>query len=169
MTEQTEPALPLPGWGHALRVIGLTGKSPDDAAAVLDRMAVVDRMTRYAWAFDERQAELLADCFTDDVTWEASLAGASVIGPFVGRDAVVEFMSSFWPEQLDQRRHMITNAVVEDQLHDSATLYTYHLLMSATSSEIRPVTCGFYRVHMRRTGVGEWKIQHLVAGYDIPF
>jgi hypothetical protein len=159
----------LPAWGHASGLLALEVAAKVDLAAVPDRILLADRMSRYSWAFDERRVDLLADCFTDDATWEAHLMGRSVIGPFSGRDAVVDYMSSFWTHQVDQRRHMIMNVVVQNQSANDATVLSYHLLMSATTETIEPVTCGFYRAQMRRAADGPWRICALVAGYDIPF
>jgi hypothetical protein len=159
----------LPAWGHACGLLALDAAAHVDAAQLPDRVLLADRMSRYCWAFDERRPDLLSDCFTGDATWKAHLTGASVIGPFSGRDAVVEFMLGFWPGQADQRRHMVTNVVVQDQGPLAATVLSYHLVMSASRAGITPVTCGFYNARMTRDGDGQWRIRRLVAGYDIPF
>jgi hypothetical protein len=133
------------------------------------RVVLADRMARYAWAFDERRPELLADCFTADATWQANIRNETIVGPFVGRGAIVAYMSSFWDDQLDQRRHMIMNPMVTDQQVDAATIYTYHLLISSTDAAIVPITCGFYEARMTRSIDGIWRISSLLAGYDLPF
>ena len=162
--------MPVPAWGHSSGLLDLQPEQPLDPGLLADRMAIIERMYRYAWSFDERQRDLLSECFADDATWEASLMGATTIGPFEGRTDVVAFMTSFWAEQLDQRRHMIMNPIVEGQSHSEATVLTYHLLVSSTSQTgVVPVTTGFYRVAMAKTSKGHWKIRKLVAGYDVPF
>jgi hypothetical protein len=130
---------------------------------------MIDRMSRYAWAFDERRLDLLADNFTEDATWTADIRSEQRIGPHVGRDAIVAFMSGFWPQQSDQRRHMILNHLVTELTDDAGTILSYQLLMSATDGVITPVTTGFYSVAMRREPDGCWRISSLLAGYDIPF
>lgn len=162
--------MPVPAWGHSSGLLNLRPEEPLDPDGLTDRLAMIERMYRYAWSFDERQRDMLSECFAKDATWEASLMGTTTIGPFEGRSAVVEFMTSFWADQFDQRRHMIMNAVVEDQGPSEATVLTYHLLVSTTSeSGVVPVTTGFYRVRMKKTSKGHWKIHKLVAGYDVPF
>jgi SnoaL-like domain len=161
---------PSPAWGHATGVLDLSANENVRGDLLPDRVALIDRMYRYAWSFDERQLEMLADCFTVDATWEANFMGTSSIGPFIGHAEVVTFMSSFWPNQMDQRRHMIMNPLIEDQGEEEATVLTYHLLVSTTvASGVVPVTTGFYRVRMAKSPDGIWRIKHLVAGYDVPF
>ena len=166
----TEPPKPVPAWGHSSGLLDIRSDEPLDPGLLADRMAIIERMYRYAWSFDERQRDMLGECFAKDATWEASFMGATTIGPFEGRSAVVVFMTSFWADQLDQRRHMIMNPIVVDQGPSEATVLTYHLLVSTTSqSGVVPVTTGFYSVAMRKTSKGLWKIRKLVAGYDVPF
>jgi SnoaL-like protein len=133
-----------------------------------ERTLMAERIYRYGWAFDEREPTLLADCFTDDARWEARVAGETVIGPFDGRAAIVEFMKGFWERQDDQRRHMISNVIVDAQTEDEARVLTYHLLASARGGAPVPVTCGFYRLLMQKQD-GVWRIHRLLAGYDVRF
>ena len=161
---------PEPAWGHSRGLLDIGHQVTLDSGRLADRVAMIDCMYRYAWSFDERQREMLAECFIESATWEASLMGIETIGPFVGRDAVVEFMTGFWADQLDQRRHLIMNAIVDGQSVTEATVMTYHLLVSTTVSEgVVPVTTGFYRAHMVMTPESTWKIHSLLAGYDVPF
>jgi hypothetical protein len=160
---------PTPAWGHGTGALDLSSGPPAvDAALLTDRELFADRMSRYGWGFDERRAEVLADCFTDDAVWEATIMGSSTVGPHVGREAILEFMTGFWPDQLDQRRHMIMNVIVEEQTDADATVLSYHLLMSAAAGVLTAVTCGFYRAEMRKDQ-GSWRIRRLLAGYDAPF
>lgn len=61
--------------------------------------------------------------------------GADSVGLFVGRDAVVEFLTAFWDEQTDQRRHIFTNVVVSDLTGTSGVVHTYLLLTSSTPTK----------------------------------
>lgn len=133
-----------------------------------ERILITERMYRYGWAFDERQESLLAECFTDDAIWQANIMGIDMVGPHIGRENIMNFMKGFWPIQFDQRRHLIMNVIVDSQDEGNATVFTYHLLMSASKGTLTPVTTGFYRVSMLKLN-GSWKINSLLAGYDIPF
>ena len=59
-------------------------------------MLIVERLYWYAWAFGERQAFALADCLTEDATWEENIMDVTTVVPHVGRAAIVDFMTGFW-------------------------------------------------------------------------
>jgi hypothetical protein len=160
---------PEPGWGHRSGALRLSADiSPVPEELLAERPLLAELMYRYGWSFDERQADLLLSCFAQDARWEARIMGATIIGPFEGREAIMDFMTGFWPAQTDQRRHMVTNVLIEDQSPTDATIFSYHLLMSAAGGRVEPVTAGFYKVQATKTEAG-WKMKSLLAGYDVPF
>jgi hypothetical protein len=166
----TELGSPIPSWartaGHArLRPPSAGDQGPEGALA---RCLVAECVARYAWAYDERDATALADCFTPDGVWEGSLLGLQPIGPYEGRAAVVSFLSGFWQEQPDQRRHVFSNLVVDVEATDRASAHAYLVLTSVQSGVVRPVTTGPYRFDLLAMD-GIWRISRLSAGFDIPF
>lgn len=159
----------LPGWGHEAGLLGLKeAVPPADAAATANRQLIIERIHRYCWGYDERQTEALAACFTEDAVWEGNVLGRIKIGPFTGRETIINWLQEFWPHQHDQRRHMILNTIVEEQTSNTATTWSYLLLMSSKGTSMSLETCGFYRVNYRREGE-QWRIAHLMAGFDKPF
>jgi hypothetical protein len=134
----------------------------------LDRHLIGERIARYCWAFDERQLSLLGECFTEDAVWEGNVLGRTPIGPFVGRDKILHWLSEFWPFQHDQRRHMLLNTIIEEQSPDNATTLSYLLLMSSTGRTLSIEATGFYKTSYRRINE-HWQIARLKAGFDKPF
>ena len=158
-----------PSWGHIDEVIHLNHDQTLVSKEMLaDRILIAERMHRYGWAFDERQEEALSECFTESATWQASIMGTSTIGPFNGKSEIINFMKGFWPNQLDQRRHNITNVIVESQSEKAASVMAYLVLMSASAQGLKPVTTGFYKVEMVKSD-GTWKIQTLLVGFDLSY
>jgi hypothetical protein len=158
-----------PSWGHIDEVIHLNHDQTLVSKEMLaDRILIAERMHRYGWAFDERQEEALSECFTESATWQASIMGTSTIGPFNGKSEIINFMKGFWPNQLDQRRHNITNVIVENQSEKAASVMAYLVLMSASAQGLKPVTTGFYKVEMVKSD-GTWKIQTLLVGFDLSY
>lgn len=163
------PLRPAPAWAHRTGVVALRTEAERSVSPPLDpRSALQEVIHRYCWAFDERRADLLRECFTEDGTWEASVMGETRVGPFLGQDQVQEWLSRFWDHQRDQRRHMILNFVVEDLQADRATALAYLLLMGSSDAGSRMETVGFYRLDYRNDG-GTWRIASLSAGFDSPF
>jgi hypothetical protein len=174
MSDETPNATPqatiiLPAWAHACGMLDLQeSQRPTDSAALCDRMLCMERIARYCWAYDERRADLLAACFTEDGVWEGNVLGKTAVGPFVGRERIREWLCGFWPHQRDQRRHMLLNTIVEAQVAGSVVTLSYLLLMSSDSRRVNLETSGFYRVLHRRVGE-QWQIASLSAGFDAPF
>jgi hypothetical protein len=163
------PLRPAPGWAPATRVVSLRSRREREALPDLDpRQALQEVIHRYCWSFDERRADLLLECFTEDAVWEADVMGETRVGPFVGQAAVQEWLARFWDHQRDQRRHLILNFIVEDLHDDRATALAYLLLMGSSDGESRLETTGFYRLTYRR-GPDGWRISNLSAGFDSPF
>lgn len=165
----TGDAAPTPGWaratGHASPAPATGDGGVGDALA---RALVAERIARYGWAYDERHADALADCFTEDGVWEGSLTGTTRIGPHRGRHAVVDFLSGFWAEQHDQRRHVFSNVVVHLEGPARATAVAYLVLTSAADAVVRTVTTGPYHFDLVEEQ-GTWRLSRLSAGFDAPF
>ena len=159
---------PEPGWarttGH-LTVGALEQAEPERAA---DRLAIAEQVHLYGWGYDERDRDLLGGCFTEDGIWEGTIMGADTVGPFTGRAEVVDFLTGFWDEQTDQRRHIFTNVVVSDVTESSAVVHAYLLLTASTGGVMSPITTGPYRFEMQNDD-GVWRIARLAAGFDAPF
>ena len=89
--------IPEPGWGSLTGGLRVEPASNNDSPEFkLDRMLIVERLYWYAWAFGERQAFALADCLTEDATWEENIMDVTTVVPHVGRAAIVDFMTGFW-------------------------------------------------------------------------
>lgn len=98
----------------------------------------------------------------------ASLLPEVQVGPFVGRDRVMEWMTRFWRYQRDQRRHVFTNFVVDEFDGEQITAYCYLQLFGSRHSESKFETAGFVRFVLARAG-DHWAIRRFAAGFDSPF
>jgi uncharacterized protein (TIGR02246 family) len=165
---ETRQLQPQPGWGRFTGHVRVTRLSHSEAGRALDRLEIAERVYRYGWAYDERDPELLSDSFVDDAVWEGSIMGQVSVGPFAGREKIVDWLSAFWNEQQDQRRHIFTNVVVQALTEDTATAHAYLLLTATSESKTTPVTTGPYRFELTRQN-DSWRIARLVAGFDAPF
>jgi len=156
----------LPGWASHSGALSLgKGAAASDPGA---RQLVLERVARYCWAYDERQADLLEDCFTEDGVWEGNVLDKVPIGPFATRSAIVDWLTGFWPHQHDQRRHMLLNNMVEQIDGNSATTLSYLLLMSSNGEASKIECTGFYRCSLRNEG-DAWRIERMTACFDAPF
>jgi hypothetical protein len=168
---EAEPLRPAPAWASEAGIVAMQPSAGAASAGPAgDRLLIAERIARYGWAFDERDRAGVADCFTADGVWEGQVMGIEPIGPFEGRTAVVEFLTSFWDEQDDQRRHVFANVVVDQLLGDGATAHAYVILLRSSEASMTPLTAGPFRFELARdAGDGVWRIARLLAGFDTSF
>lgn len=161
---------PAPAWaresGHT-NLAAATGAA--EAGEAIDHRLVAERIARYGWCYDERDVAALAECFTADGVWQGRIMGSEEVGPFAGRAAIVEFLTGFWDEQPDQRRHVFTNVVVDSLAGDRATAQAYLILLASSEERTAVVTAGPYRFEAARDDDGIWRLTLLSAGFDVPF
>jgi hypothetical protein len=160
---------PAPAWGHATGALAMRPPATaQERSLAIDRGLIVERPSRYCWAYDERRADLLAECFAEDAVWEGTVAGTQQVGPLKGRERILEWLTEFWPNQRHQPRHVLLNTVIEEQSETEARTLSYLLLSTARRARVTLSTTGFYRLSLARLG-GEWQIVHMFAGFDAPF
>ena len=168
MSEASEMK-PAPAWaketGHVVLRPLTNGAATENG---VDRALITERIYRYGWAYDERSPELLGDCFTDDGTWEGSIMGQVTVGPFAGREAIVDFLASFWEVQSDQRRHIFTNVIIDELTDIHAVGQAYLMLTASSNSTMTPVTTGPYRFEFAKED-DSWRMKRLIGGFDAPF
>lgn len=160
---------PVPAWAHGTSTVNLTlAEARIHIPAFDDRQALQEVLHRYCWGFDERRTDILAECFTEDGQWEAIVMGETTVGPFIDRIGVLEWLSRFWKYQKDQRRHMITNFIVEDISGDTASALAYLHLAGSNRAKTHFEVTGFYRLNYKKED-GMWKIRRFYGGFDAPF
>jgi ketosteroid isomerase-like protein len=159
-----------PAWGREHGFVDLRQPlTAPGADAVSDRAAILDAVSRYSWAYDERDLPALSAVFTQNAVWDGSVQGSVPVGPYKGRAEIVEWLKGHMAAQPDQRRHCVLNQLVTHQDDGSAQVLAYLLLTSAQDGAVGVVTTGFYRFDLRKSGDGTWLIEHMFGGFDAPF
>ena len=74
-----------------------------------DRLAIFERLSRVAYAYDQRDLPGLAECFTPDARFSLHIAGAEPMPPCAGREAIMTLYRDAMAAQTDVRRHVISN------------------------------------------------------------
>jgi hypothetical protein len=168
---RAEELRPAPAWA---RETGHTKVRPPVLAAsageAIDRVLIADRIARYGWTYDERDRAGLGECFSEGGVWEGQIMGTTPVGPFEGREAIVEFLTGFWDEQDDQRRHVFTNVIVDSLDGDRAGAHAYLILLGSSEAAMRTETAGPYRFELVREDADQiWRLSRLCAGFDAPY
>ena len=102
-------------------------------------------MSRFLLGVDEQDADLIRSVLTDDAETCMFLDGEK-LGPPPGREGIVRYLEEFWKTQTDQRRHVLSNAIVESESPGAAVLALYLTLYATKDRKLRPVATGRYRV-----------------------
>ncbi|MEQ8857081.1 MAG: nuclear transport factor 2 family protein [Pseudomonadales bacterium] len=125
-----------------------------DAAA---RLAIHELLSRAAYGYDERDTEMLGDCFAGNAAMTMRIAGGDVIGPFEGREAIMGLMTGAMAEQNDVRRHVISNVFFLRESADSAEVVSNLTLLATENGAIQLVSAGVYRDRVQHDGT-RWRI-----------
>lgn len=136
-----------------------------DAQARLD---ILEILNRYAWGYDTRDLDLMGGTFANTGTFVIHLDGEPGWGPYVGRQAIVDWLAEVMASQSDQRRHCVTNVVFRELGETSAVVDSYLLLSAVEDGEVRVVCTGTYRDEMVNDGEA-WLIAHKTLRLDNPF
>ncbi|MFJ3802885.1 nuclear transport factor 2 family protein [Streptomyces sp. NPDC090088] len=157
-----------PAWAHGTGELelGRVQAVPTTLERAVDRIMVVETLYRYGLAYDERRRDVLEDVFTEDAVFAGSVSGHSDFRE-EGREKVVSWLCGIWETQTDQRRHLMTNPIVQKLTDDSCEVMAPFALC-ASAAETSLVTTGIYRFDLVKRD-GRWLIQYIYDGLDRPF
>ena len=121
-----------------------------------DRFAISEVLYRMAYYYDAGRLDELSACFAEDAVMSMQIAAGDMVGPFEGRDSIMELYRSAKSSQNDVRRHDITN-IFFDGTGDALSVTSYLTLFATEGSETRLLTTGVYRDQATQIN-GDWKI-----------
>lgn len=124
-------------------------------------------MSRFYLGLDEQDADRIRSTLTEDAETCMVLDGQKM-GPPPGREGIIGYLEEFWRTQTDQRRHVLSNAVVESESPDAAVLAFYLTLYATRDRKLRPLATGRYRVHFVSKD-GSERIRSIELFLDGPF
>ncbi len=170
MTEiQAAPTFPPQAWAHRQGKVLMQTLRPADWSpeALAARAQIAEAFYRFGIGHDECRADVAGSCFTEDVAYEVARGSAQPFTTFHGRALVVERLSAIFDEMGDQRRHLISNVLVEDLDLGSGTAEA--LAFGAVTVAADGLTLGssvFYTGSLRREGDGCWRFSRFFIGMD---
>ena len=121
-----------------------------------DRCNISELLNRMAYYYDENHLDDLAACFATDALMSMQIDGGDIVGPFKGRDSIMELYRGAKSSQTDARRHDITN-IMFDASGDSLAVTSYLTLFATENAETKLLTTGVYRDQVGQID-GDWKI-----------
>jgi hypothetical protein len=133
-----------------------------------DKLAIHELLSRAAYSFDERNMDMLEQCFTADASMLVNITGTGEVGPFQGREAIMQLMTDTLAAQTDVRRHVISNFFFESEGKKVASVVSNLVVFSVENGEINVIISGIYRDDVAKTD-GDWRIMHRRLDLDLPF
>lgn len=133
-----------------------------------DKLAIQELLSRAAYAFDEREMDMLEQCFMEDANMLVNITGVGEVGPFEGREAIMQLMRDSMAAQTDLRRHVISNFFFESEKKKKARVVSSVIVFSVENGEINALTSGIYRDDVAGKD-GVWQIRNRRLDLDLPF
>ena len=133
-----------------------------------DRYEIEQLLSTYCVHHDQREFEALGRCFTEDATYMMVIPDAGRPIEKSGRSAIVDQIRFLKSDQVDQRRHVLTNFVFSDVSAGRVAVTSYLTVLSVRTHSLEVLTAGVYRDVVVRTKAG-WRIAEKVLRLDKTF
>jgi hypothetical protein len=157
---------PPQAWAHSSGIVQLQSNGVKlDADDARNRLLIQEAFARWGIAYDEARIEVVRSLFTKDAVFEVTQGGAKPIARAVGIDAILENVSGALQQQSDQRRHAISNIVIDRLTANEATAIAYGIVTVAADGLSLGATV-IYSAELRREADGVWRFSRFVIGMD---
>jgi len=140
------------------------GKPPAGDNA-LDRLHIQEVFARWGLYYDEAQSDLIGSLFTEDAVFQVTEGSVNPIVNIKGREAIIKTTTDAIRQQGDQRRHAISNIVIEKMTANEATAYAYAIVTAANDGLILNASV-IYSTDLHRGTDGVWRFSRFVIGMD---
>ena len=135
--------------------------------SVEQKLEIHELLSRAAYAYDERDMDMLESCFAADASLSMRIADGDLIGPFEGREAIMGLMRGSMDEQTDVRRHVVSNLFFL-ATGDRPEVVSNLTLFATENGEIQLLSAGLYRDEVVREGKA-WVIVRRHIDLDKPY
>jgi hypothetical protein len=160
---------PVQAWAHRE---GLVHLEPLKAAAwtletIAARLQISETFSRFAIAHDEARIDVIMSCFTSGGVLQVAQGHAEPFAVHRGRAAVGTELQRIIGQQGDQRRHLISNIVIERLDATTARALAYGLVSGAGASYgLRLGASVIYVADLAREQDGCWRFTSFFIGMD---
>lgn len=130
-----------------------------------DRQAIFNKLSTWALGYDERDHDLMRRCFSADATMTLEIGDSETMGPYVGRDEVMKHFTDHHEIQTDQRRHVVTNVLIDSETATTANVISLLTLFVTEDGVERVQATGVYRDRFVLQE-GDWVVEERVLRLD---
>jgi len=157
---------PRQAWAHTDGIVNLKPNHPVREERLFDRLMIQEAFARWGIAYDEGRADVIRSLFTEDGVMEVLEGSATPIITATGPDAIASQVMRGRANQADQRRHAISNVVIESLDGNRALVIAYGIVTLAKQGELLVGSTVIYRGELVRQPAGDWRFARLVIGMD---
>ncbi|MCE0504077.1 MULTISPECIES: nuclear transport factor 2 family protein [unclassified Roseivivax] len=154
-------------WASAGGLVSLEPHGAADLSALEagDLRQIEEAFIRWGLYYDEGRSDLLSSLFAEEGSLVATLGSAEPIASFTGPEAIAEYVDATLGQQGDQRRHSITNFIVEEASEDSAHALAYGIVLVAADG-LSVGSSVLYDGELEKNGQGVWTFSKLTIAID---
>ena len=109
-----------------------------------EKQAISELLSRAAFAYDEKDIEMLSASFSVDAQFTMRIADGDLVGPFEGREGIMKLMTDSMDQQTDKRRHVISNIFFESSDGNNVSVVSNLTLFATENGEIKLLSAGIY-------------------------
>lgn len=157
--------VPERAWAHKHGIVDLQPSNPEIVQGrLLDHYLIQDAFSRWGIAFDEDRVDVIESLFTQDAQLIGLEAGPDPVVSANGREQILEVVRQASVQQNDQRRHVISNIVIEELTDNTARAIAYGIIPIANNGLFLGATV-IYSADLKKEG-DAWRFSRLAIAMD---
>jgi SnoaL-like domain len=157
---------PRQGWAHADGIVNLRRNQPVPPDQALDRMMIAEAFSRWGIAWDEGCLDVVDSLFVAGGELVILEGTAEPLAHLRGREQILGHVSKSRAAQADQRRHAISNVVIEQLDLARATALAYGLVSTIRDARMILAATVIYRGELAKDAVRGWQFETFIIGMD---
>jgi len=157
---------PRQNWAHTDGVVNMQPGTAIAPQSLADRAMIADAFARWGIGYDEGKLDVIRALFPADGELDVLEASSKPLQTLKGIDTIIKNAVADRAKQNDQRRHAISNVVIDRLSGTSATAIAYGVVTAAGGGELYLGATVIYRGDMKKMPDGTWRFARLVIGMD---
>jgi SnoaL-like domain len=157
---------PRQGWAHADGIMTLRSNQPVLPDQALDRLMIAEAFSRWGIAWDEGCLNVIDSLFVECGELIILEGSSEPLAHSRGREQILDHVCKTRAAQADQRRHAISNVVIEQLDSARATALAYGLVSTIRDGRMILAATVIYRGELIKDAVRGWQFETFIIGMD---
>ncbi len=136
-----------------------------ESSSVLDRLLIQEAFYRWGIAWDEARLDVVRSLFTEDGELVITRGSDKPTSRHLGPDVIARYVDAASKVQADQRRHAMSNVVIDRLTANEATTIGYGIVTVAANGLSLGATV-IYAAELRKGTDDVWRFSRFVIGMD---